>query len=461
MTMKTITAGLLATTLMTTAAYAGGFSRGSADLDGLYGSEYRNDPVIADMGVTFVSPGRSYESVTGVKIVGGVPTPFTQGPVEYGDDFVVPYASVGVQLSDNARCVGSYSQPYGGDSTYEGDITFFIKSQTIDTFELGATCSYGFDVGPGTAYAIGGLFYENLEYRQARSFTEAFGLQGDSRIAVSGHEVGYRLGAAYEIPEIALRASLLYRSETDYDVEGSFENTPFATLTAATLTAQNATPENISAIVPTLIPGILAANPGITLEQAQGLAIQQAIAQIQGQAQIAAFQAFGNNLSARATASATLPQSLELNVRSGVAAGTLVFGSLKWTDWSSIQQIDLFEGINGTAFTNFKGFFRDGYTATIGVGRQFNEDLAGSLAFTYDRGVGSGFAVFTDTYTVSGGLSFDVNEIATLQAGGAVIYFTEGENSLEGPGIDGPTGYIAKAPNEFGYALSTSLNIKF
>ena len=461
MNVKAMAAGLLASTAMVVSAEAGGFSRGSADLDGLYASEYANEPVISSFGVTFVSPGRSYESVEGVRIVGGAPTAFSQGSVEYGDDFGVPFASVGLALSNDARCVGSYSQPYGADSTYEGDITFFIKSQTIDSYELGATCSYSFDVGRGTAYAIGGLFYERLEYEQARSFTEAFGLAGDSRISVSGREAGFRLGAAYEIPEIALRASLIYRSETDHDFEGRFENTPFTTLTAATLTAQNVTAENVAALAPALIPGILAANPGLTVEQAAGLAAQEVVATLRGQAQIAAFQAFGNNLSARATANATLPQQLELNVRSGIAAGTLAFGSLKWTDWSSIQQIDLFEGINGTAFTNFKGFFRDGYTATVGIGRAFNDDLAGSVAFTYDRGVGTGFAVFTDTYTVSAGVSYDINEIATFQGGGAVLYFTEGVNSREGPGIDGPTGYTAVAPDEFGYALSGSIDIKF
>ena len=461
--LKRASLALAATAALTAAAQAGGFSRGSANLDGLYASEYGTDPIVSSLGATFVSPGRSYDRVEGVKIENGAPVAFSQGSVEFGDDFVVPFASLGVQLSDQARCVGSYSQPYGGDSSYEGDITFFVKSQTIDTFELGATCSYGFDVGRGTAYAIGGVFYESLEYSQSRTFEGAFaGVTGDAAIDVSGEEIGFRLGAAYEVPEIALRASLIYRSETDHGVKGTYSNVPFTELTALDLTAQNATPEAIRALAPTLVPEVLAANPGVTDPAViQQLAVGAAIQQIRDQAGVAAFQAFGGQTNAVATANATLPRSLELNVRSGVAAGTLVFGSIKWTDWSSIQQIDLFEGINGTAFTNFKGFFRDGYTATLGVGRAFNDDLAGSIAVTYDRGVGTGFAVFTDTYSVSSGVSYDINEVATLRAGGALLYFTEGENVLEGPSTTNVTGYTAFAPNEFGYALSASLGFKF
>ena len=431
MTIKTITASLLATALLTTTAYAGGFSRGSANLDGLYASEDGSDAITAYSGVTLVNPGRSYDSITGVTVVNGRPTPFRQGSIEISETFLVPYASVGIKFNDDLRCVNSYSVPYGGDSSYEGEITYFISRQEIETYELGATCSYGFDVGRGQAYAIGGVFYEALTYSQARNFNRAFpqavfpiSVNGDSSINVSGDTFGYRIGAAYEIPEIALRASLIYRSETDYDVDGSFTNTPFAVLAAADLVAQGRAPDF-----------------GTALNAALGV--------------------FGTATSANAFASATLPRQVELNVRSGVAPGTLVFGSVRWTDWSVVEQIDLFEGISGSAFTNFRGFFEDGFTVTVGGARAFNDDLAGSIAFTYDQGVGSGYDTFSDTYSVAAGLSYDLNDIANIRAGGALLYFTDDVRDREDPTITGAPGYVATSPNEFGYALSTALNIKF
>ena len=454
--LKRAALALAATAALTATAQAGGFSRGSANLDGLYSSSFVNEPVITSLGVTFVSPGRSYDTITGAvgtalinpatgAPVGATLVPFSQTDVTFGEDFAVPFASVGLRFGDMAQCVGSYSQPYGADSTYSGEVRYYIQSQSIDSTELGATCSVGFGVGRGRAYAIGGLFHETLEYNQARDFraldalipspaaqlaggatsitarpgADTLGATDVSRISVDGTTYGYRIGAAYEIPEIALKASLIYRSETEYDdIAGTFTGTPFAGIFRGRAAA--------------------AARAG-------DLALA---------GQLAGFAAAaGTAQTSTATAQATLPRQLELNVQSGVAPGTLVFGSVKWTDWSVIEQIDLVDQFSGVGFTSFEGFFEDGYTVTLGVGRAFNEDLAGSLSVTWDKGVGTGFDTFTDTYTLAGGVAYDLNEVANVRAGGAVIYFTDGAKT-QGD-------FLATSPDEFGYALSTSLNVKF
>lgn len=459
--LKRAALALAATAAITTAAQAGGFSRGSANLDGLYASEYVNEPIVSSFGVTFVSPGRSYDSVR-VRNPLFSPLDPRRGPeflpgnagFEFGQDFAVPFASLGLKFGDRGQCVGSYAQPYGADSVNGGAVRFSVAEQEIDTFELGATCSVGFDVGRGRAYALGGLFYESLEYRQARDFNAipsagaALGAQpGLAQTDVSSNDVGFRLGASYEIPEIALKASLIYRSETEHDVEGQFTNVPFAGIFGSRALAAQGRAQFLGG------QAQAAANAG-DLQLSAQLADQAAEAGQLARQQGAFSQAAATTTSAGAFGSATLPRQLELNVQSGVAPGTLVFGSLKWTDWSVVQQIDLFDTISNQPFTNFQGFFRDGYTATLGVGRAFNDDLAGSLSLTYDRGVGTGFDTFSDTYTVAGGVAYDLNEIANVRAGGAVIYFTEGENTQGGD-------FLATSPGEFGYALSTSLNIKF
>ena len=446
---KRLALAFAASAIAITSAQAGGFSRGNANLDGLYASEYHDQPVIGSAGVTFVSPGRSYSEVNGVLATGAVtgfnPTTgapnidaatvsFSQGSTDFAEDFGVYFASVGVRFHDRVNCVGSFSEPYGANSEYEGPIEYFLQSQSIDTYELGATCSVGFDLGRGRAYAIGGVFYESLEYSQARDFraldddvtlpilqpgAQALGATDVSRINVTGEALGYRIGAAYEIPEIALRASLIYRSETDYDdISGSFSNTPFAGIFAGRAAA-----------------AARAGNSALAVQQ-RGFAV-----------------AAGTSQSSTATAEATLPQQLELSLRSGVAPGTLVFGSIRWTDWSVIERIDLNDQFSGEAFTEFEGFFDDGWTVTLGVGRAFTEDLAGSLAVTWDEGVGTGFDTFTDTYTLAGGLAYDLNEVANIRGGGALVYFTEGEKT-QGD-------FTAESPGEFGFALSAGLNVKF
>jgi long-chain fatty acid transport protein len=408
--LKTIVAVAATGVAMVSAAQAGGYNRGSANLDGLY-----SDSLGIYSGVTYVAPSRSYSSVTGVRVLGGVAAAFAQGPVEFGESFAVPYASAGGQIIDNVACVGSYSQPYGADSSYTGAITYHIASQSLASRELGLTCSYRHEMGKGRVSFIGGVFNEYIEYKQARNFLLAFGTVGDSRINVTSDTWGYRLGMAYEIPEIAFKASLIYRSQTDHTATGNYTNTPFAILAAAA---------NASA------PGTYSG---------------------------AELAAYGANMSATATTSASLPQSVELSLQSGVAPGWLVFGSVKWTDWSVLGRIDLVEGINSRQFSTSRFFFKDGWTVTGGAAHRFNEKVAASASLTWDRGVSTGWDTLTDTWTVAGGVAFDVTDKIQLRGGGAAIYFSSGNKSQTASAVD----YTAVSPSEWGYALSASASIKF
>ena len=388
-------------------AGAGGFNRGVANLDGLYGATQLG----LYAGVTYVAPQRSYDSISGVVVVGGAPTPFTQGAIEFAGDYTVPYASVGGRIVGDVNCVGSYTQPFGADSEYSGAITFHTASQNLETDEFGLTCAYGFDLPKGRLSIIGGGFYEMIDYSQARNFTTAFGIPGDSDVALTSEAWGYRLGVGYEIPEYALKVQLLYRSQTDHDASGDYSNTPFATLAVAT---EAMTPQQAAAV-------------------------------------------YGAAMSAPATASASLPQTIDLTVQSGIAEGWLAFGSIKWTDWSVLTDIQVTEGIAGLPFSTTRFFFEDGWTITGGVGHRFNPALSGSLSLTWDKGVSTGWDTLTDTWTIAGGLAYDVNSNIQVRGGGAAIYFTEGTKSQ----VSSPVDYTATSPSEWGYALSVSAAAKF
>jgi len=78
----------------------------------------------------------------------------------------------------------------------------------------------------------------------------------------------------------------------------------------------------------------------------------------------------------------TMPQSLALDFQSGVAAGTLVFGQVKWVEWSKWEvRTPEYEDVTGVAVT---GFDDDRITWTLGVGRQFNDDLSGFAQVRYE-----------------------------------------------------------------------------
>lgn len=92
----------------------------------------------------------------------------------------------------------------------------------------------------------------------------------------------------------------------------------------------------------------------------------------------------------------TLPQSVNLDFQTGIAAGTLLFGSIRWVDWSSTV-IDA----AGYAFNPVVSYDDDYVTYTLGVGRQFTDQLAASAALIYEPSIGSDF----DPATAEGGLS--------------------------------------------------------
>jgi long-chain fatty acid transport protein len=73
------------------------------------------------------------------------------------------------------------------------------------------------------------------------------------------------------------------------------------------------------------------------------------------------------------------PQSLNLDFQTGIAKDTLLFGQIRWADWSSfLIDPEFFPG-NGLVELD------DTVTWTLGVGRRFNENWSGSISFQYEK----------------------------------------------------------------------------
>ena len=99
----------------------------------------------------------------------------------------------------------------------------------------------------------------------------------------------------------------------------------------------------------------------------------------------------------------TMPQSLTLDFQSGVAEDTLVFGSIRWVDWSDsdITPAD-YETISmGGSLVDFAD---DRITYTLGVGRRLNEtwSVAGSVSYEETTGSITGNLAPVDGFTSFG-----------------------------------------------------------
>ena len=169
-------------------------------------------------------------------------------------------------------------------------------------------------------------------------------------------EMGYIVGAAYSIPEIAFRAELLYETETNFSLD-----------TAS------------------------AAGAGKT--------------------------------------TGSIPDYMTLNFQSGVADGTLVFGSMRRADWANHQLRVHPQATDTSSFTNTT-------TINVGVGRKVTDAL--SLIGTYGTeakgdAAGTSLLSMTNGYqgiTIAGRYTL---ENATITAGYNYTMF--GDKTVTPPGL--------------------------
>lgn len=323
--------------------------------------------------------------------------------IDQETDFFVPRFSAKFEVANSLNCLATYSEPYGADNENGtgNALSASAVEFSIDTQDYGLTCAYEFgggttSVGDSFISVVGGVSYQEFQGFLSRQSFLDFASAGIGSLAgvvpgsnvtnsaglgtfdVEGEAVGWRAGIAYEIPDIALRAFLLYSSSYDYDLTGVQDNTGFGVDAAA----------------------------------------GNARANISGELEI--------------------PQAIDLKLQSGIAEGTLAFANLRWQQWSAIDVVPIVGGITalapsatgGSAPTDlaFEAGYRDGYTANIGIGKQLTENLSGLVSIGWDRGTATVSGTQTDSWTLSGGLNYQEGDHFEIRVGG-LVGVLEGGNS--------------------------------
>ncbi len=435
--MSKLRTALLGTTIaslaLTSAAYAGGFSRGTADTDILY------EPGTFSMraGLTYVDPERGYTTINGANAGGST----------YTGTYQIPSVAVGFG-GELFGCAGTYTEPFAAEGDYTGvsggglprqvsstqsvsntDRLNFATASSVsqtrridfNTNEFGATCRVSYSADFGRVSFLGGVYAEDFSF-EGSSFGTTLAPSRLGPLPVVGTQIdvtsdgeyktGYRIGAAFEKPELALRAQIMYKSEVVHDdIQG--------TGTVSVLSSG--------------IPGI--AIPGLP--------------------PVGAVLPVTSYLS-----DSTSPQSLTINAQTGIAPGYLLLASFNWTDWSTNKNVvstirNAALGINSSSYAPYN--WRDGYTGTIGLGHAFTEAIAGAIQLGYDRGVSTGSeTTYTDLYTLAAGVSFKGEKFGELRLGGLVGYWTDGEQKIsDGAYFNGTVG------EDVVYGANASLKITF
>ncbi|MBW9053363.1 OmpP1/FadL family transporter [Rhizobium mesosinicum] len=392
-------------------SFAGGLERGGYNIDQLFDTSQFS----VQTGMIYVNPQRKLNNARDVDPTDGTVRGSTSA--DETEPYYIPYAGLKAGVGD-ADCLLDYSEPFGAH-TNPGANWVGAQSQIeteIKSRNYGATCSYRFDVGPGQFRVIGGGFYQHIEGFRTRlvaplPFPLSAAFDGTGRLDLEDNGWGWRAGVAYEIPEYAFRASLVYNSRVDYD--------------------------NLTGTVDlTQVPG--AVSPGNPF--------------------------FGRVTPVKGSAEA--PDSLELKLQSGIAPDWLAFGSVKWMNWSLLQSVQ-FCPTNGLpcpagGLTSLDLHYRDGWTITGGLGHKFTDKWAGAVSLTWDRGTSQGYGSQTDSWTVGVGAAYTPTENIEWRVAGAVGVLTSGSSgTVTSGGITYGNDVTYSFGNDLVAALSTSLKVKF
>lgn len=280
-------------------AFAGGIDRSGQGIGALF--EKGN---YAELSFGMVNP-----SVSGVDLLGRS----TQNVA--GDYFSFGFAYK-ADINDQLSYAIIMDQPFGADVNYP-------------TAAAGGSVLLGGTLAKTTVTGLTTI----LRYKFSDRFSVHGGLRaqhasGDVRLSglayggFNGYNVsldddigvGYLVGVAYEIPDIALRVALTYNSEVTHELD--------------------------------------------TVERV-------------GPVQIAPASVTEVNT----------PDSVNLDFQTGIAEGTLLFGQIRWVDWSEFK-------IDPVRFTTLAGGglvdLEDSVTYTIGVGRKFNDMWSGAASVSYE-----------------------------------------------------------------------------
>ncbi len=254
------------------------------------------------------------------------------------DSFITLGAALKVDLNDRVSFALIFDNPWGVDTEYPlsaGSLYTVNPSfpnttipipgpdgdplllRTEANLDSGAvTGIVAVDIGKGFK-AYAGLRGQTIEAQAQFPFGSGIGLAGPYTITAENDTgFGWMAGASYERPEIALRVALTYYSQIAHS---------------------HATTETVG----------LAGLGGVAIPT---------------------------------TTTLQTPQAVNLEFQTGVAKDTLVFGSVRWVDWSSFSIAPpVFTAGVGAPLVDFGG---DYTTINLGLGRKFTDVWSGAITAT-------------------------------------------------------------------------------
>jgi long-chain fatty acid transport protein len=443
MKLKTLTTAMILATVPMTGAFAAALDRSGQSIS------------------AFLQPGNYFEA--GISVldpdVSGQEAGTSTTNRQIGDmagDYYFPSAALKFQLTDKFSFGLLYDQPFGADAEYTGTNNFVaaptdrvLSSLPVTTSMIGGTTTGSTSVEVDTqniSMIFGFQPTENFNIYGGGVYQTIKGhvsLRGSAYSVFNGYDAnikedsaaGWLAGAAFQIPEIALKASVTYRSEIDHEFVAN-ENLSLATPLA------NAAPMLGGIVPPALLP-----------------AISQAIG------------GFAAANSADGKTKITTPQSVNLDFQTGIMANTVAFANVRWVNWKDFSITPYKFGkaaeavgplVNRPNGFSLVEYTDDQWSANVGVGRKLNDQWAGNVSVGWDSGAGNPVSTLGPTegyWNVGLGVQYSPTP-ATFIAGG-VKYFWLGDAKAQTGAQAGGSDYVAEFEDNNALAYGLKIGYKF
>lgn len=418
MKLKTLTTAMILATVPMTGAFAAAMDRSGQSI------------------AAFLQPGNYFEagiSVLDPSVSGTTAnTPLTLGPGanqatgDMASDYYFPSAALKFQVTDNFSFGLLYDQPFGAEAEYSAPnaglnaFSFGGEGTAAEVTTENLTAIFGFQptenwniyAGPVYQTAKGKVTLRGTAYNALGTI-----LAYDADMKKDG-ATGWLAGLAFQIPEIALKASLTYRSDIEHELA-----------TRETLAGADPFNATRNAVFGLTYQGALAQIPATVPSPTR----EQMAAGIAGQARDAISEFTPGKTSV------TTPQSVNLDFQTGIMADTVAFANVRWVDWKGFairpnefgQVLDALSTLPGQSALeggNLVEYNKDQWSATAGVGRKFNEKWAGNVSVGWDSGAGNPITTLGPTegyWNVGLGLQF--SPAPNYFIAGGVKYFWLGD----------------------------------
>lgn len=351
----------------------------------------------------FLQPGNYFEASLGITDadLSGVESgtnPSHHSISDIANTDYRPTAALKLQLAPQYSFGLLYDQPFGADTEYSG-LNGFVATPK-DTVMLPGITTAGLANATSSQAPTGNAKSEfdiqNLSFILGyqptknwnlyagpvyQTFKSQVELRGNVFSLYNGYDfhtktvgdLGWLAGLAYQIPEKAVKVSLTYRSAITHKLNAT-ENAPLIEM--------------------------LSTQQGRDLVN-QHLDYMISIGQMTPQKKAYLNQIIANLPEQEDTGTTKFksPDSVNLELQTGLRQGTLLFGSLRWVNWSDLAlqpyrfgEISKVVGVLSTPSRpegfNLVRYYDDQWSLNLGVGQRFSPKWLGSVSVGWDSGAG-------------------------------------------------------------------------